>query len=350
MARLRVVPRPSKLLILTTFVLLLVFVPAVWLMWAGGVFRVVDYGFAGSCDSIDMPGITRDIVLDRERGIAYLSVHDRDTGNGTVMLLDLNLAHPAPRAAMSRDPERFRPEGLSLLQQAGQPVRLFAVSGGDMPGIEIADRDAGGAFVPSMTLHDIALGRPTLVAAMSPRSFFVVDHRESEVGLRRKLGLMLGQGHDSIMYSNGAKTVGVVEGLAGVSGLASSTRQSHVYVAEQRTKRLLIYGRVVGQLKLERTVALGSAPGSLAVDAENVIWMTAHPKLLRYFAALDGATDPVPTQVLRFDPRLPDTKPEQVFADDGSMISAGAAVARWRDRLLIAAAFDKKVLICKTVP
>jgi hypothetical protein len=227
---------------------------------------------------------------------------------------------------------------------------LFAVSAGDLPAVEIADQDAGGAFVPSTTVHDAAIRRPALVVAMGPRSFFVADRGESAQGWRRKLSLLLGQGHDSLAYSDGAKTVGVLEGLDGVSGLASSTGQSHVYVAELRTRRLLIYGRVVGKLKLERTVSLPSAPGSLTVDGDGVIWMTAYPRLLRYFAALDGASEPVPTQVLRFDPRLPDSKPEQVFADDGSMISAGTAIARWRDRLLIGAGFDNKVLICKTVP
>ncbi|HUQ12345.1 MAG TPA: hypothetical protein VM146_18690 [Steroidobacteraceae bacterium] len=40
----------------------------------------------------------RDIEVDRERRVAYLSMLDETGGNGMVMLLDLNLPGRAPRA------------------------------------------------------------------------------------------------------------------------------------------------------------------------------------------------------------------------------------------------------------
>jgi len=83
----------------------------------------------------ELGGSSEDIQVDRDRGIAYLSFLDRDKvyrgggENGSIVLLDLNLADPAPRAVMSFDPANFRPHGLSLLKREGQPARLFAVSG-----------------------------------------------------------------------------------------------------------------------------------------------------------------------------------------------------------------------------
>jgi hypothetical protein len=346
------VPRPSKPLILTTILLLLVLVPAAWLMWAGGVFRVVDYGFAGTCEAIAMPGVTRDMAVDRERGIAYLSVRDRDTGNGTVMLLDLNLADPAPRAAMSRDPQGFRPAGIALLKQAGQPTRLVAVSDaeGGVPALEIAEQDAGGAFVPKKTLRGLAIGNPDRVVARGPGAFMLSNHREPRDGMEQKLGLLFGIGSDSIVDFDGGNTRAARRDLAWVSGLALSAEGSRLYATEFLKQRLDIFRIGEGEPILERGIALGFSPAGLTVDADGMLWMTAQPKMLRFFAALDDSGEVVPTQVFRFDPRQPDAKPVQVFADEGAKISAGTAVARWRDELLIGARFDNKVLICKTVP
>jgi hypothetical protein len=351
-ARLRAVPRPPKSLFLTLIALLLVFVPAVLLIRAGGVFRAVEYGFAGTCDAVQMPGIVRDIALDRERGIAYLSMLDADSGNGTVMLLDLNLANPTPRAAMSRDPQGFRPVGIALQKQPGQPTRLVAVSKaeGGVPTLEIAEQDTSGAFVPKETLRGLAIGNPDRIVTMSPNAFLLSDHREPRGGMQRKLGLLLQMGSDAIVQSDGRETRAAKKDLAWVSGLALSADGSHLYATELLKRRLNVFRIDAGEPVLERGIALVSAPTGITVDADGVIWMTAQPKMLKFFAALDGTGESVPTQVFQLDPRRPDAKPEQVFADDGAKISAGAAVARWRDELLIGARFDKKVLICKMPP
>lgn len=88
---------------------------------------------------------------------------------------------------------------------------------------------------------------------------------------------------------------------------------------------------------------------TVAVDADGVIWLTALPGILRYFAALDGE-GPSADAGAATRSASARYKAVQVFADDGAMLSAGNAVARWRVQILIGARFDKKVLICKTPP
>ncbi len=353
MARLRAVPRVSKPLFLTFAVIaLLALVPAAMVMIAGGVFRSVRSEFAGTCGAVAVPGGVRDIQVG-ERGVAYLSVRDRDTGNGTVMLLDLNLANPAPRAAMSHDPRGFRPEGISVARRGNQPAMLFAVSSaeGDVPAVEIARQDAGGAFVPASAVRDPLFGGSSLVSA-TEAGFYVVDHRPPVAGFRRTLGLLTRSGDDRVVFHDGARSVVVADGLAWVSGLGTSADGTRLYVAEMLKQSLRVYRRAAGEasLELERTVSLGAAPSSLSVDADGVIWLTTQPKLLRYFAALDGAREATPSQVMRLDPRQPEAAPAQVFLDDGAQISAGTSVAKWRGQLVIGSRLDNKVLICKTAP
>jgi hypothetical protein len=362
-ARLRAVPRPSRLLLIALAVLVLaILAPGIELLRFGGAFRSMKPELGGNCRAIEMGGSVRDIRIDRERGVAYLSFLDRDTatsitGNGTVVLLDLNLADPAPRAAMSRDPQGFRPEGISLLKQAGQPARLFAVSRveGRVPAVEFLEQDPNGAFVPTSTAREATFGTPGLVAALGPGRILVTDHRPSQ-GFQRKLSLLTRSGDDAIVFRDGARSTVVEKALAWVSGLALSADGSHLYVAETLKQRLLIYRLDASALDasavltLERTVALDTPPAGLDVDADRVIWIATHPALLRYFSALEGSGEPVPTRILRFDPRQPAGVAVPVFADDGSRISSGTIAAHWRDELLIGAPLDQKVLICKLNP
>jgi hypothetical protein len=51
---------------------------------------------------------------------------------------------------------------------------------------------------------------------------------------------------------------------------------------------------------------------------------------------------------LRYDPRT--GRLVEIYVNDGKQISAGSVVAPWRDRFLIGALRDAKVLICKPNP
>jgi hypothetical protein len=71
------------------------------------------------------------------------------------MLLDLNLAEPAPRAAMACDPPGFRPHGLSLFMRGSEPARLFAISHRpDGSGTHIAARGPLSAGTVAAHWHD----------------------------------------------------------------------------------------------------------------------------------------------------------------------------------------------------
>src|SRR5688572_28509633 len=72
-----------------------------------------------SCGAVDLAGSAAVLQLDAERGLAYLALLDRAKPGfegGTVQLLDLTLAQPAPRAALNVYPGSFRPADLSLLK------------------------------------------------------------------------------------------------------------------------------------------------------------------------------------------------------------------------------------------
>jgi arylesterase / paraoxonase len=327
----------------------------------GGAFASVDHDFGGRCRELNLAGSSEHIQIDRRRGVAYLSLLDRDEAaaavTGTITLLDLNLAELAPRAAMSYDPPEFRPQGMSLWQEDGRPARLFVVShhadGSHV--VEIADQTSSG-FAPTRTVRDAAFTRPVAIAAAGPEQFYVVNaplqSQSSET-----LDLLRRSGNATLVYydaRSGGKSARVLASdLARPAGLALSADGSRLYVAESIAKALRVYARdrANGNLSLEETIELGSAPANLDIDEDGVIWIAAQPKLLRLAAHARDSRKRAPTQVLRFDPRASGAqRSRQVYLDDGRQLSAGTVAARWRDEFLVGALLDKKVLVCKPNP
>ncbi len=329
-----------------------------------GTFHAFNPGFAGTCATVSIAGSSEDIQVDAQRGLAYLSVLDRaslarhEPVDGTVMLLDLNLAEPAPRAAMAYDPPGFRPHGLSIFARSGEPARLFAISHrpDGSHAVEIAERDASGAFVPKESISNAAFVSPNAVAGAGPGQFYVANDHGGQTGIA---DLLLRRAASTLVYYDGKQAHVAARGLKFAAGLALAPDGTRLYVGEALGKQLRVYRRNLasGALELDEVVPLGSAPDNLKIDADGVLWIAAHPKLLAFAAHVRRPGRRAPTQVLRFDPRGPkpatgaaDVRLSQVYGNDGTQLSAGTAAAHWHDEFLVGALFDSKVLICKPSP
>jgi arylesterase/paraoxonase len=325
----------------------------------GGVFRSVAPAFAGTCNAITLAGSSEDIVIDRRRGVAYLSLLDRDSVRrgepvlGTVTLLDLNRAEPAPRAAMAYDPEGFRPHGLSLFATSSQAARLFVIS--HRPDgshtVEIAEEGSSGGFFPKETIRDPAFIHPNAIVATGARQFYLTNDNLDEGRWALAKQALLHSGRSTLIYFDGEKARVEVSGLNVPAGMALSPDGSRLYVAETLASKLRIYARdaVSGALALEQAIDLEVAPGNLDVDDDGVVWIAAYPKLLSLASHMHDPRNRSPSQVLRFDPKGA-RRVIEVYANDGAQLSAGSAAAPWRDRFLVGAPFDKKVLFCKPNP
>jgi arylesterase/paraoxonase len=324
----------------------------------GGTFAAAPGSSGQSCRAVDLAGSAAALQIDPERGIAYLALLDRASpgyASGTVQLLDLNLAEPAPRAAMNFDPGSFRPEDLSSLKADGEPRRLFAISrlpdGGQT--VEIAAESATGGFVPEASLRDPAFRNLSAIAAIGARQFYAASNSnaENEFGLPGRFDALLRRAPAALLYYDGHAARVAMSDLRYVGGLARSPDGKLLYVAETLAKALRIYEpRPGGELLLRGTIPLGANPGRLTVDADGVVWIGAYPKLHALLAHTRDPARRVPTQILRFDPRLSVDEVALVYSNDGETLSAGAVAARWRDKLIIGALLDKKVLICKQNP
>jgi arylesterase/paraoxonase len=320
----------------------------------GGVFQSLDPGVASTCRKIALGGSAKVIQVDRKRGIAYLSLLDRDGVRrgeqvpGSVMLLDLNLPDPAPRAAMAYEPAGFRPEGMSLLIMDSQPARLFVVS--QHPGgavVEIAEEGSTGGFFPRETIRNDAFIHAGAIAATGARQFYLTNVTGSLDRWTVARQALHGAGRATLIYFDGTEARVEAADLQYPAGLALSPDGSRLYVADTLARQLRIYRRdaASGALEPDETIDLDSAPGNLDVDDDGMVWIAAYPKLFSLAAHLREPGKLSPTQVLRFDPK--DRLVTVMHVDAGAAISAGSTAVPWRDEFLIGAPSDPKVLLCK---
>jgi hypothetical protein len=312
---------------------------------AGGTFTSLPGATGQHCRAIEIAGAAPDIAIDSRRGIAYLALLDRATpvAAGTVQLLDLHLADPAPRAAMNFDPGNFSPDAVSLLD--GSPRQLFASS--TLPDgtrtVEIAAEAPSGGFSPELTVRDPAFRELGALVAVGPKRFYAATGRHG------RYDAVLRRAPDSLLYYDGSNTRVVDRGLRHVGGLAISPDGARLYVAETLAQALRVYAvKADGAIELSNVIWLPYPPARITVDEDGGVWIAAWPKLYKAWSRARGRERDVATVVLRVDPRTPER--EAVVVYSGAEMSAGSVAARWRDTLLIGASFDGKVLVCKLNP
>lgn len=329
----------------------------------GGQFTRLHPHFAGSCEELPLAASVEDIRIDSGRGLAYLSYLDRRAlverrpVRGTVMLLDLEAARPAVRAALATEPPDFRPHGMSLyrpLAGEGRP-RLFVISHprGEEHTVEIFEQSETGAFVPVETVRDPLLAAPNAIFAVGPRQFYVANDSGATSRFERLQELVFRRGLATLAYYDGSTMHAAATGLKSAAGLDGSADGRVLYVSETAGKRLHVFDRdpQSGALRSRETVDLGSAPDNVFVDPQGQVWIAAHAKVLALVRHFADAARPAPTQILRFLPAAAgDARLTEVFVDSGERLSAGSVAAVHGERMLLGSITERKLLLCRLPP
>ena len=94
----------------------------------------VNEHFSGTCIDFELNGSGEDVQIDRDRGLAYVSLFDRmraakgeTVGPGDILRIDLTRTPPEAGSAIADGPE-LHPHGISLfIDQSGQR-HLFVIN------------------------------------------------------------------------------------------------------------------------------------------------------------------------------------------------------------------------------
>jgi arylesterase/paraoxonase len=319
-----------------------------------GGFGSVAPHFDGTCRELLVEASTEDVRLDEQRGVAYVSTQDRgNQGLGTIMLVDLNVDAPRPRAALAESSELY-PLGVSLYTSPEGVKRLFVIDRRPDRNHRVAiyEQSVTGAFsfiesVPGGSF----LTSPNAIVAVGPRQFYVVNDFGSRAEWSRLMELVLARPRAYVTYFDGIGHRTVADRLRFGTGITASPDGKHVYVSEFRGKRIRVFERDPGSgaLQPRETLDLPAAPDNLHFDSQGRLLIAVHPKPLTLDRAMRKPGRRAPTQILRFDPRAPeDSRLTDIFADDGARLSAGSGAVTYRQRMLIGSVADRKLLLCES--
>jgi arylesterase/paraoxonase len=330
------------------------------LAWRGSWFRQIEPQFAGRCESLELGASAEDILVDRERGLAYLSLLDRkglvegrDDVQGTVAVVDLNARPLAAETALLSKPEHFRPHGLSLhIDDAGQRY-LFALNhpvnrGSEPEMVELFVEARPGRFEHQRTWSDPAFLSPNDLVAVGPAQFYVANDK-AEGGLGTVLQ-QLGVGASPLTYVDDARVEVVLDNIASGGGINASADGRYLFVAETSAQRLRVLERdpMTGAVSEVSRIPVTSSPDNVDVDGDGDLWVGAHAntlKLIQHFAA----GEPAPSQVMRVS--LHDNGGangrEDIYLDDGRQFSASSVGVNYGNLLLVGSITERRVLVCE---
>ena len=331
---------------------------------AAGYFTEVQTEVAADCHEIrSVPG-PEDIVVDRQRGVAFVSAYDRravmaggegsDAVRGGIYLIDLK----GPRKdwglspVTPREPESFRPHGISLYEDAAGTRRLFVVNHPANAASEILIYDIGddNQLTLAQTVRSSLIVSPNDVVAVGPDSFYATnDHgTSSPTGKMVDDFLLLRNGN--VVYYDGSEMRVAADTLGYPNGINVSPDGSRIYVATTMEAALHVYKREPqsGALEAFDFARLGTGTDNIDVLPDGTLLIGSHPDLVMF---MEHAGDPKalsPGQVVRVEPaREGGGKAGTIYLNKGEQISGLSVAAGYKDQMLIGAVFEPKILACK---
>ncbi len=289
-----------------------------------------------------------DIEIDAARGLAFISSFDRrgEGQRGAIHLFDLTdpLAETAWRDRTGGVPADFRPLGLSYYDD-GETRRLFVVNEAG-PSVELYEVEENGDLAHLESFAEMRILSPNSVAAAGPREFYVSnDLRPGRNSPLAGVHFLMAADLGEIFYVDGRQWSVAADKLRFANGLALSPDGARLYAAESAARRVKVFDRnpETGKLTPAEAIPLDASPDNLTFDGDGALWIAALPKPLLLPRLKRDEEAIAPSEVLRLDP---DGRLSTVYRDRGEQHSAATVAARFRDKLLIGALYDRKFLFC----
>ncbi len=339
--------------------LVFVMVVTVGFLYRTGGFKEIESRFAGSCESLPLPGSAEDIQLDRERGFAYLSVLDRralaqgQAVQGEVLRVDLEAPVLQPVPALENPPAHFRPHGMSLYIGADGQRWLFVLNhpvkrGSEPEMVELFRETTPGRFAHSRTFSDPLLISPNDLVAVGPAQFYVANDKVIGGGLATALQ-QLGIGASPLVFVAGDTATAVVDDIASGGGINVSADGQTLYVSETSGQRVRVLERTGdgGAVRELGRIKLGTAPDNIDVAPDGSLWIGAHANVMA-LAMHFARGEPAPSQVLQVeDPAGASPRISERYLNTGEDFSASSVGVSYEDKLLVGSITEKRLLVCR---
>jgi len=354
----------KKILKIIGWIILLILLFSLWMLQRMDTFKTITNNTPEVCESFEMAGSAEDIEIDYARGIAYLSIQDREAlikgenTQGFIGKIDLNQKPYELISALTEQPDHLRPHGLSLhIDKAGK--RHMAVinhpknRGIEPEVIDLYTESSNGSFDFVRSVSDPLFQSPNDVLLVESEKFYVGNDKGG-ISTVDKIQEQMGRPMSTVVFYDGESASIAVKNLSSVSGINLSLDQQTVYASETNAKRMAVLKRNLadGSLKKIKTVKLTGSPDNINVSEDGSLVVANIPKvwaLIQHFIALqNNEYKPSPSQVVRIDfDNKGDPLSEELFMSDGYDISTTSVGVIWANKLFMGSIDDKQMHVCE---
>lgn len=334
---------------------------------AAGEFTTFNREIPAACQTLAAVPGPEDIVVDVERGLAFVSATDRraiamggaaaDAIRGGIYVVDLNepVEDWALRPVTDNSPQDFRPHGIGLYIGADGARALFVVNhpAGGPDTVEIFYIAPDGRLAHRRTVTDPAFVALNDVQPVGPDSFYATNDHGSDGRLASMVEDLLMLDRANLVYFDGETAHVVVDGLTYANGVNVSPDGQTVYVTETGDMVLRAYARdaATGALTLADYVALGTGLDNIDVQPDGTLLIAAHPNLVDFVRHAGDPKAPSPSQVVLIEPAADGGGTARtLYLDFGEEMSGASVAAGYGEVMLIGTVFEPKILVCQRDP
>lgn len=281
-------------------------------------------------------------------GLVYPGMPSFSDGPGKIFMLDLEAEKLKPvelRIGRGFDIGSFNPHGISIYtDEKDQSVYLFVVNHPEGKSqVEIFQfvQEENSIMYLKTIRHEL-LHSVNDIVALGLETFYATNDHFFANPLLRQLGILLLQPWCTVIYYSPKEVKVVADIFYSANGINISPDNKYVYVSDVLDHAIKVMEIQENKaLHHVKSVPVGSLCDNIEVDGDTGdLWMGCHPngaKCIMY-----NPEDPPGSEVIRIQ-NIHSEKPivSQVFADNGSLVSASSVATPYNGKLLIGSVFHK---------
>ncbi|MBL0953889.1 MAG: arylesterase [Leptospira sp.] len=310
------------------------------------------------CERITGTPGPEDFDIIRESSTIIVSSHERRNGLKDIgALFEISFSDPKQKLLAKKVetnyPENFRPHGISYAKVKG--VDTLAVIShtlkDDIPHtIEIFERTKAGKWTHTKTLSDPSLTSPNDLFMNESGEIFTSNDNGTSQTFRKYWDMIIRSGRADVSYYDGKtfQSLGVPVMLGNGIFIRKQGKQELLYRSVFSEKQIRLYevNRVDGKINLKylESIPIGAGPDNILEDDNGMLWLAAHDSPYKFIRHVMNRNNLAPTRVFKINPETKEVT--EVYANEGSEISAGSTGLVYKDKLLISQVFEDFLLVC----
>jgi len=349
-------------IIILALIAILITIQSSRLIHSSGLGITIDPVNLPHCQAIEGPVGAEDITIDAYNQIAYIGADDRrlylvegqpTQENGAIWMLDLSQPDSQAVKINTDITGVFHPHGITLRKGAnGEALELYVVNHIDASHheIDIFEISKPGVLTLRRRVSYPEMISPNDLVVVAKDKFFVTnDHGYPHGSLMQKVEEYLGLPMSSVSYFDGEKGQFVIEGLKMANGIALSSDQKTLYVAETLARQVSRYTQLDSALawQYQDSVGLEFGVDNLEWSDEGKLLTGGHPKVFDFLAHLNDRKNLAASEVASIDVSGKEMLAETIYRNAGEELSGSSVAAQLGATLLVGPVIDEHFLRCQ---